>query len=132
MTTNQAKQQTRTLILGLGVLALIRPLMKITGLIHIFGSEAIGSIAMIILISIAWILIVIKKRVSNPIPVLVLAGVSYAAFAIILSGILSPVLDGGLQGPLTNPIALVSVFITNIVWGFVLGVIAAAIPYKKG
>ena len=132
MTTNQAKQQTRTLILGLGVLALIRPLMKITGLIHIFGSEAIGSIAMIILISIAWILIVIKKRVSNPIPVLVLAGVSYAAFAIILSGILSPVLDGGLQGPLTNPIAFVSVFITNIVWGFVLGVIAAAIPYKKG
>lgn len=67
MTTNQAKQQTRTLILGLGALALIRPLMKITGLIHIFGSEAVGSIAMTILISIAWILIVIKKGAPAPI-----------------------------------------------------------------
>ncbi|GIO19482.1 hypothetical protein J18TS1_25820 [Oceanobacillus oncorhynchi subsp. incaldanensis] len=131
MTNNQAKQQTRTLILGLGALALIRPLMKITGWIHIFGSEAVGSIVMTLLISIAWILIVIKKRVSNPIRVLVLAGVSYAAFAIILSGILSPILDGSLQGPLTNPIAFVSVFITNIIWGLVLGVIAFAIPYKK-
>ncbi|MFD1414858.1 hypothetical protein [Oceanobacillus jeddahense] len=131
MTNNQIKQQNKTLILGLGALALVRPLMKITGFIHIFGNEAVGSIAMTILISIAWILIVVKKGVQNPIQVLTLAGVSYAAFAIILSGILSPILDGGLQGPLTNPIGFISVFITNILWGLVLGVIALAIPYQK-
>ncbi|WP_077605065.1 hypothetical protein [Oceanobacillus sojae] len=131
MTNNQADKQNITLILGLGALALIRPLMKITGFIHIFGSEAAGSIVMTILISIAWILIVISKEVHNPIKILVLAGVSYAAFAIILSGILSPILDGSLQGPLTNPIALVSVLMTNIIWGLVLGMIASAIPYKK-
>ncbi|WP_152657698.1 hypothetical protein [Oceanobacillus sp. CFH 90083] len=131
MTNNQAKQQNIALILGLGALALIRPLMKITGFIHIFGNEAIGSIAMTVLISIAWILIVIWKRVQNPIKVLVFAGVSYAAFATILSGILSPILNGSLQGPLTNPMALVSVFMTNIVWGLVLGAIAFVIPYQK-
>ncbi|WP_379548214.1 hypothetical protein [Oceanobacillus sojae] len=131
MTNNQAEKQNITLILGLGALALIRPLMKITGLIHIFGSEAVGSIAMTILISIAWILIVIWKKAQNPIKTLVLSGVSYAAFAIILSGILSPILDGTLQGPLTNPIALVSVFMTNIIWGLILGILASALPYKK-
>lgn len=131
MTNNQADKQNITLILGLSALALIRPLMKITGFIHIFGSEAAGSIVMTILISIAWILIVISKEVHNPIKILVLAGVSYAAFAIILSGILSPILDGSLQGPLTNPIALVSVFMTNIIWGLILGMIASAISYKR-
>ncbi|MFD1067317.1 hypothetical protein [Oceanobacillus locisalsi] len=131
MTNHQAKQQNVAFILGLGALALIRPIMKITGFIHIFGNEAVGSIAMTVLISVVWILIVIKKGMPNPISVLVLAGTSYAAFAIILSGILSPILDGGLQGPLTNPIAFISVFLTNMVWGFVLGMITSIIPYKK-
>lgn len=131
MKNHQVRKQNIALILGLGALALIRPFMKITGMINIFGNEAFGSIAMTILISLAWILIVIWKKVQKPVQVLILAGVSYAAFAIILSGILSPILDGKLQGPLTNPLAFISVFMTNIIWGFVLGMIASLIPYKK-
>lgn len=124
-------KQNAILSLVLGALALIRPLMKIIGLIDIFGSEAVGSIVMTVLISVVWIIIVLAIKVQNPIQVLVFAGISYAAFSIILSGILSPILTGELQGPLTNPIALVSVFITNIIWGLILGIIASAISYLE-
>ena|SRR5690606_23894165 len=103
MTNTSLFKQYKFLIIGLGLLALIRPIMKMTGLIDIFGSEQIGSIAMTILISLTWLLIVVKQKVEKPITVLIFSGISYAIFAIILSGILSPILDGQLQGPLTNP-----------------------------
>lgn len=123
--------ENKKLMASLGMIALLRPLMKMTGWIHIFGNEAVGSIAMTILISLVWVAIVVKKEVVNPVQTLVGAGVCYAGLAIIASGILSPILDGSLQGPLTNPIALVSVFITNIVWGLILGIIVLMIPAKK-
>ncbi|AWX57125.1 hypothetical protein AB432_019630 [Brevibacillus brevis] len=113
------------LILGLGALALIRPLMKMIGFMNIIGQQ-FGAILMTILISLAWLVIVVKRKVPNPITVLVFSGMSYALFVIILSGILSPILLGNLQGPLTNPLAIVSVFITNAIWGFVIGGIAKA------
>ncbi|MNP78913.1 hypothetical protein D3C76_1766360 [compost metagenome] len=85
---------------------------------------------MTILISLAWLVIVWAKRVTHPVAILVGAGLSYALFAILLSGIASPIIDGKLQGPLTNPLALVSVFVTNAIWGLLVGFIAKAFNRK--
>lgn len=126
MTLSKVLKDNFLLILGLGALALIRPLMKMIGFMEIIGQQ-FGAILMTILISLAWLVIVVKRKVPNPITVLVFSGMSYALFVIILSGILSPILLGNLQGPLTNPLAIVSVFITNAIWGFVIGRIAKAI-----
>ncbi|RAT95486.1 hypothetical protein [Brevibacillus sp. Leaf182] len=126
MTLSKVLKDNFLLILGLGALALIRPLMKMIGFMDIIGQQ-FGAILMTILISLAWLVIVVKRKVPNPITVLVFSGMSYALFVIILSGILSPILLGNLQGPLTNPLAIVSVFITNAIWGFVIGGIAKAI-----
>ncbi|SDD83089.1 hypothetical protein SAMN02799630_04227 [Paenibacillus sp. UNCCL117] len=116
-------------ILGLGAIALIRPVMKMTGIMDILGQQ-FGSILMTILISLAWLVIVLVKKTPNPVAVLVCAGLSYALFAIIVSGILSPILDGKLQGPLTNPLAIVSVFSTNAIWGLLVGGLAKALGRK--
>lgn len=126
MTLSEVLKDNFLLILGLGALALIRPLMKMIGFMDIIGQQ-FGAILMTILISLAWLVIVVKRKVPNPITVLVFSGMSYALFVIILSGILSPIFLGKLQGPLTNPLAIVSVFITNAIWGFVIGGIAKAI-----
>ncbi|RED34931.1 hypothetical protein [Paenibacillus sp. VMFN-D1] len=117
------------LIVGLGALAMIRPIMKMTGLMDLIGQQ-FGSILMTVLISLAWLIIVIMKKVTDPVRTLVLAGVAYALFAIIVSGVMSPILTGHLQGPLTNPFAFVSVFITNAIWGLIVGAIAQGI--RKG
>ncbi|WP_251038367.1 hypothetical protein [Paenibacillus albidus] len=107
----------------------MRPIMKITGAMDLIGQQ-FGSILMTILISLAWLMIVLMKRVPNPVVVLVYAGLSYALFAIILSGLVSPILDGKLQGPLTNPLSMISVFATNAIWGFLVGRIAKALRHK--
>ncbi|MCM3000185.1 hypothetical protein M3647_22170 [Paenibacillus cellulositrophicus] len=117
------------LIVGLGAIAMIRPIMKMTGLMDLIGQQ-FGSILMTVLISLAWLIIVIMKKVTDPVRTLVLAGVAYALFAIIVSGVMSPILTGHLQGPLTNPFAFVSVFITNAIWGLIVGAIAQGI--RKG
>jgi hypothetical protein len=129
MRTNEILKNNLQLILGLGALALIRPVMKITGAVEWMGSEQFGSILLTILISLAWLIIVVVKKVSHPVAVLVYAGLSYALFAIILSGILSPILDGKLQGPLTNPMAIVGVLATNAIWGLMIG--GAAVLLKR-
>lgn len=130
MTNIEVIKQNGKLILGLGALALIRPLMKITGIMELIGQQ-FGSILMTVLISLAWLFIVVRKKSRYPIPILVASGISYAVFAIILSGILSPILTDQLQGPLTNPFAFVSVIVTNAIWGMIIGVIALIIN-KRG
>jgi hypothetical protein len=94
-------------------------------------SEQIGqptaSITATIIISLVWIAIVVVLRVKQPVVTLLLAGVAYGAFAIVLSAIASPILGGQLQGPLTNPFAIVSVLLTNAVWGFLAGITASVV-----
>lgn len=129
MRTMDIVKENLLFILGLGALALIRPIMKMTGIMDLIG-QAFGSILMTVLISLAWLMIVLFKRTAYPVVILVFAGLSYALFAIIISGIASPLIDGKLQGPLTNPLAMVSVFAVNAVWGFIVGLIANALRRK--
>ncbi|MGN7399087.1 hypothetical protein ACTHO0_04475 [Cytobacillus praedii] len=131
MINKEVFRQNIGLILGLGSIALIRPIMKITGIIHLLVNEQFGSILMTILISLVWLIIVVGKKSHHPIQILVFAGISYALFATILSAILSPILTGQFQGPLTNPLALISIIVTNIIWGLIIGVIAIVIMKRK-
>lgn len=107
----------------LGAAALIRPLMSILGVTEIIG-QPYTSLGLTLLISIVWIGTVMLTKERRPILTLVMAGVSYASFVIILSGILSALSTGEIQGPLTNPLAVLSVFATNIIWGLITGSIS--------
>ncbi|CAH1201894.1 hypothetical protein [Paenibacillus sp. JJ-223] len=130
MRTKDILRENLLLILGLGAIALIRPIMKITGVMDLIG-QSFGSILMTLFISLTWLIIVLIRKVSAPVTILIGAGVCYAFFAILLSGILSPVLDGKLQGPLTNPLTIASVFATNAIWGFIIGGIAKTLSRKS-
>lgn len=120
-----------SLVLALGALALVRPLMSVTGV-----SETIGSpwaqLGTTLLITVAWVSAVVVARAPRPFVTLVLTGVTYGVLAILLSAVLSPVLQGELQGPLTNPFALVSVLVTNALWGAVSGGLALGVRTALG
>ena len=94
-------------------------------------SERIGqpfaSITATIIISLVWIAVAVVLRVKQPAVTLLLAGVAYGIFAIVLSAIASPILSGQLKGPLTTPYAIVSVLLTNGIWGFLAGIAASAV-----
>ncbi|WP_017545711.1 hypothetical protein [Nocardiopsis prasina] len=119
------------LVLSLGALALVRPLMNVTGV-----TEAIGSpwaqLGATLLVTLAWVAAVVAAHVPRPFLTLVCAGVAYGALAILLSAVLSPLLGEGLQGPLTNPLAVVSVLAVNAVWGAVAGGLALVVAAGLG
>ncbi|GIN74582.1 hypothetical protein J14TS2_50570 [Bacillus sp. J14TS2] len=111
------------LIAILSLIALVRPIMSMTGISDAIG-KPFASLGATIIISIVWIITIIIKRDPHPIQTLLFVGIGYGIFAIILSSIFSPILTGHLQGPLTNPFALVSVLVTNAIWGLIAGAIA--------
>lgn len=115
------------LVVGLGVLALLRPLMNMVGLIDVIG-RPVGPVLVTVAITAVWIVAVVVRRV-DPVPTLVGAGVTYAVLATVLSGVLSPLLTGEFQGPLATPFlsGAVAVVAVNAVWGGLAGVLALAV-----
>ncbi|WP_293698806.1 hypothetical protein [uncultured Agrococcus sp.] len=126
---------TRTLhwplIVGLAILALVRPLTRIVA--EQAGTELLPGVPILltILVSAAWISIVGFSRNESPLLTLSFAGTAYAIFAIALSGILSPVLNGELQGPLANPIAIVPMLLLNAAWGLAAGALAMLVQHLR-
>ncbi len=114
------------LILGLAALALIRPIISMVGLSEAIG-QPVASIAVTLLISLVWIAVVVRARVSRPVVTLTLTGLAYGVFAILISAVFTPILTGQLQGPATNVFALVSVLLTNALWGLIAGLIAQTV-----
>ncbi|HET7414799.1 MAG TPA: hypothetical protein VFI97_03785 [Arthrobacter sp.] len=125
------KQLHWPLILGLGALALVRPLANIMNVSDFFGKGTVA-LTVSLAISLAWILIVGLSRVSHPVLVLVFSGLAYALYSTILSGIVSPILTGELQGPLATPIAFIPILIVNAVWGAVAGLLALGVQRLRG
>jgi len=117
---NSMQQLHWPLIIGMGALALVRPLLNITGLLDGLG-RPFGPLLISVLISLAWLVLVVLVRAHRPLLTLVWTGITYGIFAILLSAILSPLLDGRLSGPITNPLAMLAVLITNAIWGGVVG-----------
>lgn len=94
-------------------------------------SAAIGApwaqLGVTLTVTVVWIASVVATRAPRPVLTLVLAGVAYGLFVIVLSAVLSPFFTGELQGPVTNPFGLASVLATNALWGLVAGGVALAI-----
>lgn len=128
---NKLEQLHWPLIMGLGALALIRPLLSIVGLMDGLG-RPFGPLLVTALISLAWLGIVLMSRVRRPFLTPVWTGIMYGIFAMLLSAILSPILQGELMGPLTNPFAFVAVLITNAIWGGAVGLLALGLQSMRG
>lgn len=120
------------LILGLGLLALARPLTNIVLDQLEIDLGPVVPLGWTVIISVIWICAVGLTRTVAPVATLLLTGLAYGVFAIALSGILSPLLLGELRGPLTTPIGAVAVLATNAVWGVITGAIALALQRARG
>ena len=102
----------------LGVVALIRPVVRIVASESGYELSPVSPVLLTIGITVVWIIAVVGSRT------LVAAGLVYGVLSIALSGILSPILDGELQGQLANPVAIVPVLLVNALWGLVAGLLA--------
>jgi hypothetical protein len=74
-----------SLILSLGLFALIRPVIKILG--DVFGYEVSPLVTIIITVMIAmiWIGIIVGLKIKEPVVVLALSGVMYAVSSIVMA-----------------------------------------------
>ena len=118
------KQLHWPLIIGLGVLALVRPLIRIVADRVGVTEGPVVPVLITVAISLVWVLAVGLTRVQHPVPTLVAVGMTYAVLSILLSGILSPLLTGELQGPLAQPSAIIPVLVVNVLWGLAAGALA--------
>ena len=131
MTTTPPRPSS-LLILGLGLLALVRPLASIV--VEQSGHE-LGAAPRLLLtaaITLVWVAAVGLGRAQRPLLTLVLAGLVYAVAAIVLSGILSPLLLGHLSGPLAQPLAIVPMLLVNALWGLIAGLLALGVRRLRG
>ncbi|MEJ1200822.1 MULTISPECIES: hypothetical protein [unclassified Streptomyces] len=121
----------RRMVALLIAVALVRPLLSVTGLTDALG-RPLTPLLLTAGISLAWILAVGLSRVREPLLTPVAAGVAYALAAVVLSGVLSPLLTGELRGPLARPQAILPMFLVNGVWGAVCGVCALGVRRMRG
>lgn len=119
------------LVLGLGALALVRPLVSIVESQLGVGDPPAVPIAITVVITAVWVAVVGLGRVARPVPTLVATGLTYGVLSIVLSGVLSPILTGRLEGPLVTPIAIVPVLLVNAVWGLVAGGLAVLVQRAR-
>ena len=119
------------LVLGLGAVALVRPLARITGATDSLGTPT-GPLLLTGLVTLVWVGVVGLGRVPRPVLTLVLAGLAYGIYIIPLSAVLSTALTGTLQGPVATPIAVVPILITNALWGLLAGLLALAAQHLRG
>lgn len=119
------------LVLGLGAIALVRPLGRTTGVTDALGTPA-GALLLTLLVTAAWVAIVGLGRVPRPVLTLTLAGLAYGVYVVPLSAVLSVALTGTLQGPGAVPFAVAPVLATNALWGAVAGLLALAVRNVRG
>ncbi|RJL30521.1 hypothetical protein [Bailinhaonella thermotolerans] len=119
------------LVIGLGALALIRPLLSALGVLEALGKPW-SVLVVTALISLAWLAAVVAFDVARPLLTLVAAGLVYGALALVL-GLTAGTISGEGGGlALLNPFAIVSVLATNALWGGVTGLVALAIQKARG
>lgn len=120
------------LVLGLGSLALIRPLASIVEYQLDVSGPAAVPITITLVVTAVWVGVVGIAGTPRPVLTLVAAGLTYAVLSIVLSGILSPILTGELQGPLAMPLAIIPVLLVNAVWGLTAGGLALLLQRTRG
>ncbi|GAA3759866.1 hypothetical protein [Salinactinospora qingdaonensis] len=107
------------LICGLGALQLLRPLLSMAGVYE--GTGPWGPLLLTALLAIVWVGVVVARRVAQPVLTLALAGAAYGVFAIALN-LVARVFLPDAQG--FSPAGAVSIVLTNVVWGALLGLVA--------
>lgn len=120
------------LVIGLGALALVRPLtMTVRSQLDLPGSPVIA-IGLTVLVSAVWVAVVGLTRVAHPVLTLLAAALVYAVLSTVFSAVASPILTGELQGPLAMPWLVVPILATNAVWGAVTGALALLVQLARG
>ncbi|MBQ0924099.1 hypothetical protein [Saccharopolyspora endophytica] len=114
------------LIVLLGVFALVRPVLNITGGMDVLG-RPVGPVVVTGVLSVVWLVVVVWWRSERPVVTLTCAGLVYGVLAVVLSAVLSPILHGELRGPLVTPggIGVVMVLLVNACWGAVASAVGS-------
>lgn len=126
-----------SLIVGLGCLALVHPLLNITGFMNTLGRPA-GPWLVTALISTIWVATVVLSRVREPLATLALTGLTAGLAVLAVSALLTPTFTAWPGGLLVNPIAVVGVLAINTLWGILAGMVAGILQWalrasdKKG
>ncbi|PDP87543.1 hypothetical protein CQJ94_10835 [Glycomyces fuscus] len=121
-----------SLVLGLGALALLRPLLGVTGAAEALDCSPFLQLGVTALVTAAWVTAVLVARVPRPLLTLVHTGLAYAVFSTVLSAVLSPIMLGELRGPLTSPFGFVAVLALNALWGLAAGAVAVGVRWTLG
>ena len=119
------------LIFVLAALGLVRPLLSILGAYENLDGLW-GPILVTIFIAAIWVGVVVGPGAPNPLATLVLVGVSYGLFAIVLQQLTwNLFLEAPPKSaPSSTPILVASwlaFIVTNTIWGAVLGLFAAGV-----
>lgn len=114
-----------SLILTLATFGLLRPLLSIFGVYESVGGPWLPLLITFLIASV-WVGVVVTKHVPQPVTTLVLVSGFYGVFAIVLQRLMWTFF-------VTNPpaalptIGYVSIIVTNLLWGAVLGFVALVI-----
>jgi len=111
------------LVLGLGALALVRPLLSVTGIDDAIGRPAAPLLTTLVL-TVVWVAAIVAARPAAPLVTGTAVGLVYGVLALVVSAVLSPILTGELQGPVAHPVAIVPMLATNAAWGALAGLAA--------
>jgi hypothetical protein len=129
------KQKTNQLplrlILSLGLLALIRPVIKLFGDVFDYRVSGLATILITAAIATVWIGITVKLRVKKPVIVLALSGATYAflsiAMAVTIQLAFPDLGDGDAKIPVLLTAGLIATTVFNLVYGAFLGFIASLV-----
>ena len=128
--SNRFNQLHWPLIIGMGAFAMLHPLLNITGITDLLG-RPFAPLMTNVLISAAWLALVVLLRVRQPVLTLTCTGVVAGIFAFALGSILSPLLTGRPLIPFGNlfvlPFAVAGILVTNTLWGLAMGLVARVI-----
>jgi hypothetical protein len=119
------------LIIGLSALALLWPLVALTGLDELLGGSR--PFVLIAVIATLWVGVVGLGRVARPILTLTLVGLGYGTVLLLLSFVSSALGVRELGGPATvTPLISVVPLALNTGYGALAGVIAAGVQRLRG
>lgn len=128
---NQLANLRWGLIVFLGTVALVRPLLSITGAYDYLGG-ATERVVVTILIAAVWIGAVVTLRDPRPLLTLAAAGAAYGIFTIFLQQVMWNLVLGEVpaEAPDSTPILVVSwvaILLTNTIYGAILGLVATGL-----
>lgn len=119
------------LVIGMGCLALVHPLLNITGLMDVLG-RPLGPWLVTALVSAVWVATVVLGRVRDPLATLALTGLTAGLAVLVVSAVLAPAFIPRPGGLLASPITVVAVLGTNTLWGTLAGLAAAGVRRGLG